>query len=424
MPAQSQLGAVRWRALAETAAQRPDQNMALTRTSCCYLSLWILATQFAGTASATVGDEAPFDYFQNSWNVIGLKDYNDGTRVTPANELLLADKVLLRLSCGANLTPLSRRQTKTLLNGWLPVILLGTEEGGVRYDYTLWATPLPSVKDWRAAFAWPTEGGNFLNWVRVKATNLGASPAEARARFELLGTNAPAPTIWTALLRPGRSAETCFRIPFKPIPGVASFDKEQPKLWLERTIKYWRGLMSKATQIEVPCEKSTQALLAAHVCQLLASDHGVLHGGEGFYDQFYIRDGAYQVLELEEAGLLEAAGNTIAAYLRAQRPDGRFETQKGQFDANGQALWTLWQFYKITGDRTWLRHAYSQMRRAAEWTARARREAPADSPFAGVLPNALADGEYLWNGKYHIVGYDFWNLRGVLCVAGAARELG
>ena len=36
----------------------------------------------------------------------------------------------------------------------------------------------------------------------------------------------------------------------------------------------------------------------------------------------------------------------------------------------------------------------------------------------------MADGEFLWDGKYHIVGYDFWNLRGLLCVADAARELG
>ena len=55
---------------------------------------------------------------------------------------------------------------------------------------------------------------------------------------------------------------------------------------------------------------------------------------------------------------------------------------------------------------------------------RARRLAPADSPFAGLLPNAVADGEYLWNGESHIVGYDFWNLRGMLCTADAARELG
>ena len=37
---------------------------------------------------------------------------------------------------------------------------------------------------------------------------------------------------------------------------------------------------------------------------------------------------------------------------------------------------------------------------------------------------APADGEYLWDGKHHILGYDFWNLRGMLCTADAARALG
>ena len=55
------------------------------------------------------------------------------------------------------------------------------------------------------------------------------------------------------------------------------------------------------------------------------------------------------------------------------------------------------------------------MRQAVEWTKKARRQAPADSPFAGLLPAAPADGEFLWDGKHHIVGYDFWNLRGLLC---------
>jgi len=243
-------------------------------------------------------------------------------------------------------------------------------------------------------------------------------------KFELLTTNASVSKPWRALLAPGRSAETCYRIPFEPVADASAFDKAPPRLWLDRTVSYWRDLMAKAARIEGPCEKSAQALLAAHVCQMLASDHGVLHGGEGFYDEFYIRDGAYQVLELEEAGLPDAARNTIAACLRAQRPDGRFETQKDQFDANGQALWALWQFYKITADRPWLAQAYPQMRRAADWIVRARHEAPPDSPFAGVLPNAVADGEFLWDGKHHIVGYDFWNLRGLLCVANAARALG
>ena len=84
----------------------------------------------------------------------------------------------------------------------------------------------------------------------------------------------------------------------------------------------------------------------------------------------------------------------------------------------------LWQYAQITGDRAWLERAYPQMRRAAEWIEQARREAPADSPFAGLLPAAPADGEFLWDGKHHIVGYDLWNLRGLLCTADAAEQLG
>ena len=205
---------------------------------------------------------------------------------------------------------------------------------------------------------------------------------------------------------------------------MTGFERESAKVWLDRTVRYWRETLARGAQITVPCEKSTQCLKAAHVCQLIASDHGVLHGGEGFYDQFYIRDGAYQLLELEEAGLMEAARKAVEAYLKVQRADGRFETQKGQFDANGQALWTLWQYWRITGDEEWLKRVYLQMHRAAEWIEQARKQAPAGTPFAGLLPNAVADGEYLWDGKHHIVGYDFWNLRGLLCAADAARRLG
>ena len=176
------------------------------------------------------------------------------------------------------------------------------------------------------------------------------------------------------------------RAPFAAVADAAAFDKEDHKVWLQRTIDYWKDVMAGAARIEVPCRKATEALLAAHVCQLIASDHGELHGGEGFYDHFYVRDGAYQIMELEEAGLWDAAAKAIEAFLRCQRPDGRFASAKEEFDGNGQAAWALWQYWKITGDRAWLEKVYPQMRKAADWTSKARRRAPADSPYAGLLP--------------------------------------
>ena len=89
-----------------------------------------------------------FDYFENSWNVVGLKDYTHGTRISPNNELWVSGRTAIQICYGRNLTPLSRQQTKTALNGWMPIMLITAQDGTVRYDIKIWATPLPSSKSW------------------------------------------------------------------------------------------------------------------------------------------------------------------------------------------------------------------------------------------------------------------------------------
>jgi hypothetical protein len=405
--------------------------------------IFMLAT-IALIAESLLAAQEPFDYFRNSWNVIGLKDYERGTRITPDNQLLLAGKDRVSIAVGNPPTPLSRRQTKTLLEGWLPVVLVTTSADDVRYEFMFWASPLPTAADWTRAFAWPTDGENYLNWIAIKATNTGTRKAPARIHLkrwtakedyvkvaesppekpeDILKRQTFAQDFsWT--LNPGEVKEGHVNFPFFPIGSSDAFLKEDPNVWLKRTVDFWKTQMTGAAHISVPCRKATEAFLASHVCQLLALDRGEIHAGEGFYDVFYIRDGAYQVMEFEEAGLLEEARRALDAYLSHQRPDGRFESQRGQFDANGQAVWVLWQYYKITGDKKWLVDVYPRMRKSVDWTIAARRKTQAEQDFPGLLPAAPADGEYLWEGKNRIVGYDFWNLRAMLCTAEAARILG
>ena len=386
----------------------------------------LTALAVVATSFAFAGEADTFDYFANNWNVVGLKDYQRGARVMPDNRIMLDGKALLQVRFGRDLTPLSRRQGKLAREGWMPIMQIGAVDGPVHYEFTYWATPMPDAKDWRKAFDWPAEGENFLVWVGYKATNQSDKPAEAKIEIRLSDNQAPGNRSITKELMAGGRVEGAARFTFFPVKDevAGTFQKADDKVWLQRTIEYWRGLEKSVAMIHVPCRKATDALKAAHVCQMIANDHGEVRGGEGFYDEFYIRDGAYQVMELEEAGMWDAARKSVELYLPRQRPDGRFESQAGQFDANGQALWVLWQYHKITGDRSWLERVYPAMRKAVDWTVKARRQASADSPFAGVLPNALADGEFLWDGKYHIVGYDFWNLRGLLCTIDAARILG
>lgn len=407
----------------------------------CSPTLAVLLMPMA--VSVTLYADDPFDYFSNSWSVIGLRDYKNGTRITPDNQLLLPDKSKVKFRYGRRLKPLSRKHTKTLMDGWLPIVQVTARDGDIRYDFTFFASPRSIVKDRRAAFDWPTEGEAYDNHIRIAITNEGTGPNQATVCVEGVGRKAPKKSDLkgeskrsrlSQSLKPGEKVVRYFIVACGSSAvnqafgdravAIAAESKADAEIWLDRTVQYWRNLMAGAARIEVPCTKATEALLAAHVCQLIAADHGELHGGEGFYDEFYIRDAGYQIMELEEAGLWDAVDKAMKAYLRSQRPDGRFETQKGQFDANGQAVWVFWQYYMITRDRVWLAKVYPQMRRAVEWTMKARRQDPAGSPFAGVLPNALADGEYLWNGAYHIVGYDLWNLRGMLCTADAARVLG
>lgn len=378
--------------------------------------------------SRALGANEPFDYFSNSWTVIGLKDYSFGTRITPDNQLVVRDEnnkpsnVLIRF--GQQLNLLTAKMTKTLMDGWLPVVLVTAKDGDVIYEFTFWATLLPSAIEWEKAFDWPVEGENFMNWIMVKVTNMGRTTAQAKFKVERSEPSGLTYKTFSRSLSAGEEAQAAISILFFPLKAQSDASVEDAKLWLGRTVEYWKGVISKSTRISVPCDKATEALLASLVQQLITNDHGELHPGEGFYDEFYIRDGAYQVMQFEEAGLIDIARKAMESFLSHQGPDGRFESQKDQFDANGQACWALLQFYKITGDRQWLEKVYPQMRLSADWVLKARRQNPADSPFAGVLPNAPADGEYLWDGKHHIVGYDFWNLRALLCTADAARILG
>ncbi|MBN1420275.1 MAG: hypothetical protein JXP34_15960, partial [Planctomycetes bacterium] len=213
----------------------------------------------------------------------------------------------------------------------------------------------------------------------------------------------------------------------EPAEDVAAI----PKDWAEpvffddaraNLVRFWEGLVAKGAHLDVPDAKALATYRAGIVFQFIARDGAVLKPGEGFYDNFYLRDGALQLWSLELAGYLAEMGPSADVFLRYARPDGRLESQKGQLDANGQGLWALWARYAITGDRGWLERAWPVMEAAAAWIGPARR---ADvGPYPGVLPRALADGENLWDGSCHIVGYDVWNLRGLECARRAAEALG
>ena len=413
-----------------------------------------------GTVVRNVED--PFDYFSNSWALIGLKDFPDGTRLSPTGEFLLGGGRACQLLAGDGLFPVDSRVKRTLAKGYLPIVVQDfILNDAVRVTVEALAVPLDDPG--RPSYEWPLEP-NFLNLVRVGFRNLGRAPAKAVAGFgwrpaapelkvltaqkewalsagedvlALLSAEGPLDVIAAgpvvrieAALTPEGTARLVMVMPFKPLAkpgeeGTRRLARLNFEDWKVRTAAAWDAILARGARLEIPEAKAQQAYLASLVYQFIGRDKAELHAGEGFYDNLYLRDGAYQAVSLAHAGFLSEARESLEFFPRYQRESGQFWSQPGQLDANGYAVWALAEYGRLAGDVEWLKSMFPRLRRAVAWVEKTRRtDRDVMSLFFGIMPPAPADGENLWAGKNHILGYDWWNLRAVQSTADVAARLG
>jgi len=380
-----------------------------------------------------------FDYFSNSWALVGLKDYVHATRITPRCELILADGLLCRPLVGKPLRPLNHRVFKTLRESYLPIIAYDfVVNDRVRYTVTMLACPMDPADE--AAFHWPSQD-NYLNLVCVQMSNLRAIPSDADFAFEwqprrgsvscaLADAGAAARAIvaddhllavaqlcpgvalttgqgitrFHAGLPPQETAQIVLCAPFEAVPaGDADTAKRLAAIdfqtCLAATSQFWKDWLDRGARFAIRPSASLDTYRTSLIYQFIGRDKGEVRAGEGFYDEQYLRDGTYQAISLAHAGYTDACRESLEHFLAFQRDDGRFESQKGQLDANGYAIWGFVEYYRLSGDSDWLRRVYPQIRKSVRWIMQARRqEKDPNSPFFGVLPAAVADGEYLWDG--------------------------
>jgi hypothetical protein len=411
----------------------------LLRLPVCALLISIAAS---AVAQRIVDLSTTFDYFANSWGVVGLKDYPNGCRITPDWRLQLADGIEARWLLGADETPLPRGVRRALPGG-LPLpesrVLY---DGAVEYRLRVFAVPMWGRPwDYRRR---TVDGDNFAVVAWARATNVSGKPQRPRVamrlerdgqplqlseaerrRGTLLGTAGEEP------LAPGTYADALLWLTYRgAVPTtedrLVSGGPPDPELY-EMARDYWaRLLRTGSPRIVIPEPKVRDTYFASLAYTFIGRDDGHVHAGEGFYDGFFLRDGAYQVWALEAAGYLDEARPSALDFVKYQKANGQFESQGGELDGNGQALWTLVRHYEMTHDEAYLRQVYPAIRRSMAWLTQALQRDPsdADAAFAGVLPKSWADGEALSKSDYHVVGYDFWNLRGTLCAVRAAEALG
>lgn len=215
-------------------------------------------------------------------------------------------------------------------------------------------------------------------------------------------------------LSPGESRTLDFKMPYLALPEEDSFARQMAAAqfdhYLDKTIDFWRSILSEGIEIDVPEKKVVDVFKASLIYNLIARDKidsfYVQKVNEFQYDAFWLRDAAFIVRMYDLSGYHDLARQSLNFFLRWQRPDGNFLSQGGQYDGWGQTLWAFGQHIKMTQDSDYARSIYPHLKRAFEWLEKTRAE---DS--LGLLPETTPGDNELITG--HITGYNFWALAGL-----------
>ncbi len=165
----------------------------------------------------------------------------------------------------------------------------------------------------------------------------------------------------------------------------------------------------------------TRFLFEAAVRSLVLHSPEDVYPGPYTYKRFWFRDAAFLVQALLCLGLTGRAERALDRFPERQSATGYFHSQDGEWDSNGEALWILQQFCRLTG-RPPKPEWRGAILRGASWIGRKRLTAEADALHAGLLPPGFS-AEHLGPNDYYYWD-DFWGIAGLRAAAELSRAWG
>jgi len=203
------------------------------------------------------------------------------------------------------------------------------------------------------------------------------------------------------------------------IKGINQFSVEER---FTESIANWRDrLDNRGLRIRVPDERLQAAFQANRAHMLVFHDGDSITPGPFSYHFFWYRDAAYMLNALDKIGFIEEARRVLETYPHRQKKLGHFCSQKGEWDSNGQAIWTLVEHARLTNDNEFLNRVYPSIRGAIKWIA--RNLSKEKDPLYRGLHRAGISAEHF--GSYDVYYWDdFWSLAGLREGIRAAGLLG
>ncbi len=199
--------------------------------------------------------------------------------------------------------------------------------------------------------------------------------------------------------------------------GTASLDQAGVRAAITDAVSLWRKRLRGGARFYSGRESWNRAarIFSGYLLTLTRNDE--ITPGVFTYRSFFYRDAAFMLHALVNWNFTKEAERVLDTYRQRQLRGGFFRSQDGEWDSNGQAIWSLTDYYRRTGDLEFLRRNYNAIRRGAEWIIRKR----ADGPEKKIMPPGFS-AEHLGPAD-HYYWDNLWSIAGLREAAFAANLL-
>jgi hypothetical protein len=181
-----------------------------------------------------------------------------------------------------------------------------------------------------------------------------------------------------------------------------------PNLFLGETVDIWSNAREQCCTCVFPY-KRYQELFDTAVTTLLLHSPDTIFAGPYTYKRFWFRDAAFIINALLCIGITKRSLRIIQSFFKRQNLKGYFLSQDGEWDSNGQALWTMMRYCTLSGND--VDHAWEHpIEKGAEWII-SKRIKNKNSPYFGLFPAGFS-AEHLGPNDYYYWD-DFWGVAGL-----------
>lgn len=175
--------------------------------------------------------------------------------------------------------------------------------------------------------------------------------------------------------------------------------------------------------LHIPHRKWLAVWLALRGRLHIFDDGAHFSPGTFLYHQLWIRDSAFLALTHTQMGNHASVAPKMQRFMDLQDRHGFFCSQTGEWDSNGQAIFTMVNHVICSGDAAMLEHCYPAIKLGAQWIGKqCARSRNMNVPHRGLLPAGFSAEHFGPNDHYF--WDNFWALRGLEDASWAADILG